>query len=97
MLCSPDHNGMAERRNPTLLDMVRSMGTNTKLPQYLSTESLKTTLYILNQVPTKVVSKTPFELFKGWKLSLRHIRVWGCPSKVRIYNLQEQEARLKGH
>ena len=24
-------------------------------------------MYILNQVPTKVVSKMPFELFKGWK------------------------------
>ena len=83
---SPDQNGVAERRNRTLMDMVRNMRSNTKLPQYLWTETLKTVVYILNRVPTKAVSKTPFESFKGWKPSLRHIRVWGCPSEVRIYN-----------
>ncbi|RVW59830.1 hypothetical protein CK203_098481 [Vitis vinifera] len=49
------------------------------------------TLYILNRVPTKVVPKTPFELWKGWKPSLRHIHIWGCPSKVRVYNPQEKK------
>jgi hypothetical protein len=29
---------------------------------------------------------TPFELWNGWKLSLNHLRIWGCPTKVRIYN-----------
>ena len=48
-------------------------------------------MYILNRVPTKVVPKTPFELFKGWKPSLKHICVWGCPSEERIYNPQEKK------
>ena len=78
---SPDQNGAVERRNRTLLDMVRSMLNSSKLP-----EALKTAVYILNRVPTKVVPKTPFKLFKGWKLSLRHVHVWGCPCKVRVYN-----------
>ena len=86
MPSSPKQNGVAERRNRTLIDMVRSMRSNDNLPQFLWNEALKTTTYIINQVPTKAVQKTPFELFKGWKPSLRHIRVWGCPSKVRIYN-----------
>ena len=72
---SSDQNGVAKRRNRTLMDMVRGMRSSTKLPQYLWCEALKTTMYILNRVPTKVVPKTPFELFKGWKPSLRHIRV----------------------
>ena len=72
---SPDHNGVAKRRNRTLMDMVRSMRSNTKLPQYLWTETLKTAVYILNRVPTKAVSKRPFESFKCWKPSLQHIRV----------------------
>ena len=67
---SPDQNGVAERRNRTVMDMVRSMRSNTKLPQYLWTETLKTAVYILNRVLTKVVYKTPFESFKGWKPSL---------------------------
>ena len=73
------------------MDMVRSMCSNSRLPKSLWTEALKTAVYILNRVPTKVVPKTPFELFKGWKPSLRHIRVWGCPSEVRVYNPQEKK------
>ena len=93
---SPDQNGVAERRNRTLMDMVRSMRSSTKLPQFLWTESLRTAVYILIRVPTKAVPKTPFELWKGWKPSLRHMRVWGCPSEVRIYNPQEK-ARPKDY
>jgi len=88
---SPNQNGMTERRNRTLLDMVRSTFSNSNLCKSLWAEALKTTVYILNRVSTKVVPKTPFELFKGWKLSLKHMRVWGCPSEVRIYNPQEKK------
>ena len=88
---SPDQNGVAERRNRTLMDMVRSMRSNSKLPESLWTEALKTAVYILNRVPTKAVPKMPFELFKGWKPSLRHVRVWGCSSEVRVYNPQEKK------
>ncbi|CAL9113449.1 unnamed protein product [Musa textilis] len=59
---SPDQNGVAERRNRTLLDMVRSMLSNSNIPKFLWTEALKTAVYILNRVPTKAVQKTPFEL-----------------------------------
>ena len=88
---SPDQNGVAERRNRNLLDMVRSILSSSNIPKSLWTEALKTAVYILNRVPTKAVSKTPFELWKGWKPSLRHMRVWGCPSEVRIYNPQEKK------
>ena len=88
---SPDQNGVAERRNKTLLDMVRSMLSSSKLPKLLWTKDLKTTAYILNRVLTKTVSKKPFELFKGWKPSLRHMRAWGCLFEVRIYNPQEKK------
>ncbi|KAF7807931.1 Retrovirus-related Pol polyprotein from transposon TNT 1-94 [Senna tora] len=88
---SPDMNGVAERRNRTLLDMVRSMMSNSKLPIFLWREALKTAVYIQNRVPTKAVSKTPFEIWKGWKPSLNHIRVWGCPAEVRVYNPHEKK------
>ncbi|KAF7833133.1 Retrovirus-related Pol polyprotein from transposon TNT 1-94 [Senna tora] len=64
---SPDMNGVAERRNRTLLDVVRSMMSNYKLPIFLWREALKTAVYIQNRVPTKAVSKTPFEIWKGYK------------------------------
>ena len=60
MLGSPDQNDVAERRNRTLMDMIKSMRSNKKLPQFLWIEALKTVVYILNRVPTKAVLKTPF-------------------------------------
>ena len=56
---SPDQNGVAERRNRTLLDMVWSMLSNSNLPKSLWTEALKTKMYILNRVRTKDIPKTP--------------------------------------
>ena len=53
--------------------------------------ALKTVMYLLNRVPSKVVQKTPFELWTNRKPSLRHLHVWGCQVEVRIYNLQEKK------
>ena len=72
---TPQQNGVAERRNRTLMEMVRSMLSNCKLPMSLWIYALKTATYILNRVPSKAVPMTPFELFKGRKPSLRHLRV----------------------
>ena len=88
---SPNQNGVAERRNQTLVDMVRSMLSNSNLPKFLWTDALKTIMYILNCVPTKAGPKTPFQLWKNWKPSLRHMRAWGCPFEVRIYNPHEKK------
>lgn len=88
---SPEQNGVAERRNRTLMDMVRSMMNNFNLPSYLWGEALKTAMYILNRVPSKSVPKTPFEHWIGRKPSLNHFRVWGCPAEVRLFNPSEKK------
>ena len=88
---TPQQNGVAERRNRTLMDMVRSMMSNSSLPKSLWMHALKTAAYLLNRVPTKAVQKTPFELWTGRKPSLRHLHVWGCPAEARVYNPQEKK------
>ena len=75
--------------------MVRIMRSNAKLPQFLWIKELKIVAYILNIVPTKAVSKTFFELFKGWKPSLQHTHIWGCLYEMRIYNPQEKKLNPK--
>ena len=82
------HNGIAERRNHTLLDMVRSMLANFSLPDYLWGEALRTVAYILNQVLSKFVPKTHFELWLGIKPNLHHFRRCGCKAELQIYNPQ---------
>ena len=88
---TPQQNGVAERRNRTLMDMVRSMISNSSLPKSLWTYALKTAVYLLNRIPSKAVPKTPFELWTGRKPSLRHLHVWGCPAEARMYNPHEKK------
>lgn len=45
------------------------MISNSSLPLSLWSEALKTILYVLNRVPTKVVPKTPFEVWKVGNLN----------------------------
>ena len=88
---TPQQNGVAERRNRTLMEMVLSMMSYSSIPISLWGEALKTAMYILNRVPSKAVPKTPFELWTGRKPSLRHIHIWGCPVEARIYNPHEKK------
>nr|GEV10279.1 hypothetical protein [Tanacetum cinerariifolium] len=50
---TPQHNGVSGRRNRTLLDMVRSMMSQTTLPKSFWDYALETSAHILNMVPTK--------------------------------------------
>ena len=63
MPSTPQHNGIAERRNHTLLDMVRCMLINSSLPEFLWGEALKTVAYIWNQVSSKSIPKTSYEVW----------------------------------
>ena len=72
---SPNKNGVAERTNKKLLDMLRSMLSSSNIPRSLWVESRKKTTYILNHVRTKALPMTPFELFKCLKAILTHIHV----------------------
>ncbi|WKA12495.1 hypothetical protein VitviT2T_029871 [Vitis vinifera] len=92
---TPQQNGVVERRNRTLLDMVRCMLSNSSLPKFLWGEALKTTTYILNQVPSKSVPKTPYELWSGKKSSFHNFHVWGCKAEVRPYNPQSKKLHPK--
>ena len=55
---TPRQNGVTERRNCILKDIVRSMITLTTLPESLWSEALKTIIYLLNKLPSKIVTKT---------------------------------------
>jgi hypothetical protein len=74
------------------VDMVRSFSSNFGIPKSLKSETPKMKVY-LNRVPTKVVPKTPFELFKGWKPSLCHIRVRGFSPEVIVCKYTRKETR----
>ena len=59
---TPQQNGVVERRNMTLLEMVRSMISYSILPISFWEYALKTVIHILNLVPSKSVPNIPKEL-----------------------------------
>ncbi|GJY19713.1 putative RNA-directed DNA polymerase [Tanacetum coccineum] len=75
--------------------MVRSMMSQATLPISFWGYALETTAHILNLVPTKKVSKTPFEMWKGKRHSLRHIKIWGYEVFVRQEAQDKIEARFE--
>ncbi|GJX86668.1 retrotransposon protein, putative, ty1-copia subclass [Tanacetum coccineum] len=80
---TPQHNGVSERRNRTLLDMVRSMMSQTTLPKSFWDYALESAARILNMVPTKKVDKTPYEVWHGQAPKLSYLKVWGCEALVK--------------
>ena len=72
---TPPQNEVVERRNRTLLDMVRSMMTYSTLPISFWGYALQIVADILNVVLSKAILKTPLELWCGCKPSLRHYRI----------------------
>ena len=91
----PQQNGVAERRNRTLLDMMRSMISYSSLPVNFWGYAISTAINILNVVPSKSISKTPLELWNGRKLSLRHYRIWRCPAHVLNKKANKLESRTE--
>ena len=91
----PQQNGVAERRNRTLLEMVRSMMSYASLLVSFWGYALETTQYLLNLVPSKVISTTPKELWTGQKSSLGHVRIWDNSTHVLKRDPSKLEARLE--
>ncbi|XP_070004735.1 uncharacterized protein [Nicotiana sylvestris] len=82
---TPQQNGVVERKNMTLEDMARTMLLSSKLPQSFWPEAVNTTCYIINRCMTKpLVEKIPYELLKGRKPNISHLRAFGC--KFFVHN-----------
>ena len=88
--------GKVEKANRTIINMVRTMLINTKLPQALWPELAKTAVYLRNRLPTKTLSQTPYEVLWKRKPDLSHLRIIGF--MMYAYNTQptaETERRRK--
>lgn len=93
---TPQHNGVAERKNRTLLNMVRCMIFESRLPTKFWGEALATATYILNKVPTAVMGKkTPHEAWTGTKPSVSNLRVFGCKAHIIDENASKLDQRTK--
>ncbi len=76
---TPEQNGVAERLSRTLVEAVRAMLVQSKLPPTFWVEALSTPVYLHNRSPTKsVANMTPFEAWTGVKPDVKHLKSFGC-------------------
>jgi hypothetical protein len=82
---SPQSNGVAERLNRTLMEMIRPMLLKSKLPSAFWAEALATATYIRNRLPTKSLAfnMSPHEAWFGKILAILHLRRFGCTCPSR--------------
>ena len=80
---SPESNGVAERKNRTLKEMMNSLLVSASAPNNLWGEAILFAC-LQNRIPYKKTGKTPYELWKGHEPNLKYLKVWGCPAKVML-------------
>ena len=75
---TPQHNGVAERKNRSLKEMATSLLHSKDIPPSLWVEAVNYASYIQNRVPHKLVfGDTPFEALHGNNTNVSHLRVFG--------------------
>nr|GEU29745.1 retrovirus-related Pol polyprotein from transposon TNT 1-94 [Tanacetum cinerariifolium] len=86
--CTPQSNGVVERKNRTLQEISRTMLNEQSLPQKFWCNVVDTSTYILNQILIRaILGKIPYELLRGRKPTLDYFRVFG--SKFFILNTKD--------
>ncbi|KAJ9544155.1 hypothetical protein OSB04_023862 [Centaurea solstitialis] len=80
---TPQQNGVAERRNRTLIEAARTMLADSKLPITFWAEAVNTACYVQNRVLiVKSKGKTPYELFEKKKPYIGFLQPFGCPCTI---------------
>ncbi|WJZ92508.1 hypothetical protein VitviT2T_011498 [Vitis vinifera] len=82
---TPQQNGVAERKNRTIMNMVRSMLSEKQVPKNFWPKAVNWTAHVLNRSPTLAVKGvTPEEAWSGVKPNVDYFRVFGCIGHVHV-------------
>nr|GEU35870.1 hypothetical protein [Tanacetum cinerariifolium] len=75
----PQQNGLAERMNRTLMDKVRCLLIQSRLPKTFWVEATCTASYLINRSPsTAIEKKTHMEMWSKHPSDYRMLRIFGC-------------------
>lgn len=82
---TPHQNGVAERKNRTLIEASRTILSDSYLPIQLWVEAVNTACYMHNKVlVTKAQNKTPYEILMGKTPNVKFLKPFG--SSLTILN-----------
>ena len=89
---SPQQNGVVERKNRTIMSLVRSMLKEKNLPRELWGEAVNTAVYLLNRASTRSLKGlTPYEAWIGRKPSVEHLRIFGLVVHVKCTKVPQKK------
>ena len=89
---TPQQNGVAQRKNRTLLEMARCMVKGKHLPDKFWMEALMCANYVLNRCFTNALRVvTPYEAWNGRKPMVSHLRVFGCLAYALVPSQQRHK------
>ncbi|GAU13002.1 hypothetical protein TSUD_173010 [Trifolium subterraneum] len=89
---TPQQNGVSERKNRTLMNMVRSMLNGRNVPKRFWPEAVVWATYVLNRCPTlSVKGVTPQEAWSNVKPSVSFFRVFGCVAYSHVPDAQRKK------
>ncbi|GJR55025.1 ribonuclease H-like domain-containing protein [Tanacetum coccineum] len=92
---TPWQNGVAEKKNRTLIEVAKTMLVDSKLPTTFWAEAVNTACYVLNRVLViKPHNKTPYELVHGRPPLIDFMKPFGCP--VTILNTKDHLGKFDG-
>ena len=81
----PQQNGVAKRKNRTIISAVKAMIHDQGVPMFLWAEACSTAVYVQNKCPhRRLRDMTPEEAFIGEKPDIGHLRIFGCPVYVHV-------------
>ncbi|KMQ88472.1 retrovirus-related gag-pol polyprotein [Lasius niger] len=95
---TPEQNGVAERKNRTLVEMARCLLIQSDLSPAFWGEAINTANYIRNRCPTSSLGgKTPFERWTGKTPDVGYFQEFGCQvySLIREPNKEKFQSRSK--
>ena len=81
---SPESNGVAERKNMTLKEMMNSLLVSASSPNNMWRETILSASHLQNRIPYKKIGKTLYELWKGHAPNLKYLKWLGCLAKVML-------------
>nr|GEV52567.1 hypothetical protein [Tanacetum cinerariifolium] len=93
---TPQQNGVAEKKNRTLKEMVNFMLSYSRLSEGFWGEAMLTACYILNRTPNKNSKQTPYEIWTKKVPNLTYLRIWGCRAVVRLTEPKMKNLGEKG-
>ena len=90
---NPQKNGVAERKNRTIMEVAREMLHDQDLPMHLWVEAARIVMYVHNRTLDRVLeTKTLEETSFGEKPKFSHVRIFGC--LVYIHIPKEKRTKL---